>query len=216
MAIGVRVLQRTGIDPAAATASVGINLVAGVLVHVGLLFAFIAWTGRSGLGGFSLPSSTVLLLGLAIVLGVAGLALAIKKIRDFVLQPVMKAARAAAGEIAGVLRSPVRVVSLLGGAMGTTLSYVLALAACIEAFGGGLGVPQIGAAYLGASLIGNAAPTPGGLGAIEAALVAALTGFGLDAGVAVSVVLTFRLATYWLPTLPGWFTFHWMQNHDEL
>ena len=101
MAIGVRVLQRTGIDPAAATASVGINLVAGVLVHVGLLFAFIAWTGRSGLGGFSLPSSTVLLLGLAVVLGVAGLALAIKKIRDFVLQPVMKAARAAAGRDRG-------------------------------------------------------------------------------------------------------------------
>ena len=121
MALGVRVLQRTGIDPAAATASVGINQVAGVLVHVGLLFAFIAWTGRSGLGGFSLPSSTVLLLGLAVVLGVAGLALAIKKIRDFVLQPVVKAARAAAGEIAGVLRSPVRVVSLLGGAVGTTL-----------------------------------------------------------------------------------------------
>ena len=99
---------------------------------------------------------------------------------------------------------------------GTTLAYILALIAAIQAFGGGLSVPQIGAAYLGASLVGNASPTPGGLGAVEAALVAALTGFGLESGHAVSAVLTFRLATYWLPTLPGWFVFRWMQQHDEI
>jgi uncharacterized membrane protein YbhN (UPF0104 family) len=49
-----------------------------------------------------------------------------------------------------------------------------------------------------------ASPTPGGLGAIEAALVAGLTGIGLPPGPAVSAVLTYRLATYWLPVLPGW------------
>jgi undecaprenyl-diphosphatase len=216
MALGVRVLQRTGIDAAAATASVGINQIAGALVHLTLLFGFIAWTGRSGLGGFSLPDSTVLLAGLAVVLGLTGIALAIRKIRDIVLQPVLEAARAAAGEVADVIRSPVRVTALLGGAAGTTLCYVLALAASIEAFGGGLSFPQIGAAYLGASLLGNAAPTPGGLGAVEAALVAALTGFGLDNGHAVSAVLTFRLATYWIPILPGWIVFRWMQGREEI
>ena len=49
-----------------------------------------------------------------------------------------------------------------------------------------------------------ASPTPGGLGAIEAALVAGLTGIGLPPGPAVSAVLTYRLATYWLPVVPGW------------
>ena len=58
MALGMRTLQRTGLDPASATASIGINQVAGVLVHIALLFAFVTWTGRSGLGGFSLPDST--------------------------------------------------------------------------------------------------------------------------------------------------------------
>ncbi|HEX5097160.1 MAG TPA: lysylphosphatidylglycerol synthase transmembrane domain-containing protein [Acidimicrobiia bacterium] len=216
MALGIRVLQRMGIDATAATASVGINQIAGVLVHVTLLFGFIAWTGRAGLGGFSLPDSTVLLLGIAIILGLSGLALTIRRIRNLVLQPVLRTARAAGSELAGVVRNPVRVLSLLGGSAGTTLSYVVALAASIQAFGGGLSYPQIGAAYLGASLVGNAAPTPGGLGAVEAALVAALTGFGLDNGHAVSAVLTFRLATYWIPTLPGWFVFRWMQTHDEI
>ena len=90
------------------------------------------------------------------------------------------------------------------------------VSAAIEAFDGGLSVPQIGAAYLGASIVGSAAPTPGGLGAVEAALVAALTGFGMASGPAVSAVLTFRLATYWLPVAPGWFTFSWMQAREEI
>jgi undecaprenyl-diphosphatase len=39
---------------------------------------------------------------------------------------------------------------------------------------------------------------------IEAALVAGLSGAGMQAGPAVSAVLLYRLATYWLPVLPGW------------
>jgi undecaprenyl-diphosphatase len=57
---------------------------------------------------------------------------------------------------------------------------------------------------MGAAAIAAAAPTPGGLGAIEAALVAGLTGVGMQAGPAVSAVLLYRLATYWLPVAPGW------------
>ena len=216
MALGVRLLQRTGIDAAAATASVGVNTIAGVVVHLVLLFAFVSWTGKSDVGGFSLPDSTVLLAGIAVVLGITGVALLFRKIRRLVLEPVTRAARAAVSEVTGVLSSPQRVGQLLGGAAGTTLSYIVALVASVEAFGGGLTVPEIGAAYLVASLIGNAAPTPGGLGAVEAALVAALTGFGMPSGPAVSAVLTYRLATYWLPTLPGWAAFRWMQARQEI
>jgi uncharacterized membrane protein YbhN (UPF0104 family) len=32
----------------------------------------------------------------------------------------------------------------------------------------------------------------------------------------VSAVLTFRLVTYWLPMLPGWFTFQHMQRREEI
>ena len=34
-------------------------------------------------------------------------------------------------------------------------------------------------------------------------MIAALSGFGLDAPIAISAVLTFRLATFWLPIAPG-------------
>ena len=59
-----------------------------------------------------------------------------------------------------------------------------------------------------------AAVRAGRLGAIEAALVAGLTGVGLSSGAAVSAVLTYRLATYWLPVAPGWICLGFLQRGD--
>jgi uncharacterized membrane protein YbhN (UPF0104 family) len=39
---------------------------------------------------------------------------------------------------------------------------------------------------------------------------------GLGAGAAVSAVLTYRLATYWLPVLPGWYSLRLLQRGDYL
>ncbi len=86
----------------------------------------------------------------------------------------------------------------------------------MQAFGGGAGITEIGAVYPGAALIAAASPTPGGLGAIEAALVAGVTGIGLPAGPAVTTVLTYRLATYWLPVIPGWISLRILQKRDYI
>jgi undecaprenyl-diphosphatase len=95
---------------------------------------------------------------------------------------------------------------IIGGTT-ITLSYLFGLYAAVEAFGGGLAFPAVGAVYLAGSAIGQAAPTPGGLGAVEAALIAGLVSVGLDKEIAVPSVLLFRLMTFWVPILPGWGTF---------
>ena len=59
-----------------------------------------------------------------------------------------------------------------------------------------------------------AAPTPGGLGPLEAALVSLLTGVGMAAGPAFSAVLLYRLATYWLPVAPGWLSWRVLQRRE--
>ena len=82
------------------------------------------------------------------------------------------------------------------------------------ALDGDVSFAQVGAVYLGSSLIAAAAPTPGGLGAMEAALVAGFTGVGVEPGIAVAVVLTYRLATFWLPILPGWLSFQALQRRN--
>jgi undecaprenyl-diphosphatase len=93
---------------------------------------------------------------------------------------------------------------------------VAALACAAAAFDADLSFAQVGAVYLGSSLIAAAAPTPGGLGAMEAALVAGFTAIGLDGAIAVATVLSFRLATYWLPILPGWICFRALERRNYI
>ncbi|HEY8527207.1 MAG TPA: lysylphosphatidylglycerol synthase transmembrane domain-containing protein [Acidimicrobiales bacterium] len=216
LALGVRYLQRSGMDPAAATASVGLNAVGGLTVHLSLMIAFFAWTGTSGIGGFSLPDANLILAGVAAVLSVGGAILVARPLRERLVGPVVSAARSAYEALSGVASNPLRVLQLVLGSIGVTVANIAALVATIQGFGGGLSFPQIGAAYLGATALASASPTPGGLGAFEAALITALSGFGMDDGAAVSSVLSFRLVTYWLPTLPGWVAFHWMERNGEL
>jgi len=137
-------------------------------------------------------------------------------VRRRVLPPLVEQVRTAASTLADVLTDPMRVIGLLGGSMEITSGYILSLTAAVAAFGGGISFPEIGAAYLVAAALGSAAPTPGGLGAIEGALVFALTGYGMPESSAVPAVLTFRLVTHWLPMLPGWFMFQLMQRREEL
>jgi uncharacterized membrane protein YbhN (UPF0104 family)/tRNA A-37 threonylcarbamoyl transferase component Bud32 len=216
MALAGRFLQRNGLTASEAGASVALNTVAGVVTHMLLMVGFFAWSGGAEVGGVSLPSLGTILLVAGIAVVLIALAIAIRPVRRRLVEPVVEGLRRAAGYTSRVLRSPVRVAALLGGSTFITLSYLVAAVVAVEAFGGGLGVAEIGAAYLGAAAIANIAPTPGGLGALEAGMIAALSGFGLDGGIAISSVLTFRLATYWLPILPGWLTFMWMERHGEI
>ena len=116
--------------------------------------------------------------------------------------------------LAAVIRSPGKIALLLGGSAVITLSYVLAIYFATVAFGGDLNLAQVGAAYLAGSAIAAVAPTPGGLGALEAAVIAGLVGAGMPSTEAVPAVFLFRLATYWLPILPGWIAFNHLRRAD--
>ena len=65
-----------------------------------------------------------------------------------------------------------------------------------------------------AAVLAAASPTPGRLGAMETATIAGLMGIGVSSGLAVSAVLLYRLATYWLPVPPGWLSWRLLQRMD--
>jgi undecaprenyl-diphosphatase len=216
LAVGIRFLQRAGVDTAAAGAAVGLNALVGLVVHLSLMAAFIAWAGTRG-PGFSLPDTNIWLVVIAIGGAASGLVVGlVPALRRRVLPPLLGYLRTAGSSLADVVTDPLRVLALLGGALGITFAFILTLMASVTAFGSGVSFPEIGAAYLIAAAIGSATPTPGGLGAVEAALVAALSGYGMADSAAVSSVLTFRLATYWVPMIPGWIMFQQMQRNEEL
>jgi len=216
MALGVRFLQKAGFTTPAASSAVGLNALGSIVVHVVLLFAFVSWTGQTGVGSFDLPDTSTALVVIAIVLALCGLLLLIAPIRHRVIGPVVKILKSAGKQFGSVFKSPLRVLALFGGSALITFAYAATLGFSVEAFGGGLSIPEICTAFMVAVTIATIAPTPGGLGALEATMIAALAGFGMDHGPAVGAVLTFRLATFWLPILPGWYTFAWMQRNGEL
>ena len=204
MALNARYLQKSGVDTSSGVAAVGVNSLVGAIVHLVLIVVFFTWAGRGLAKAFKLPSTSKLLLILAVVMAVAGIVLATRPGRRFAAGKLIPGLRSAAASLKRVAQNPGKMIMLFGGSALITLAYIGALAASVQAFGGGPGVILIGAVYLAAAAIAAAAPSPGGLGAIEAALVAGLTGVGMHAGPAVSAVLLYRLATYWLPVAPGW------------
>ena len=186
MALNVRYLQKAGVPSTTAVTGMGLNVLAGGVVHIVLLFVFFAWAGRSGSTGFSLPSSSKLLVAIAVLLAVLGIVLATRRGRHVLRTQVWRALKQSLASIGTIARSPRRLLALFGGSLGVTLAYIAALTCAANAFDAGVSFAQVGAVYLGASLLAAAAPTPGGLGAMEAALVAGFTAIGMDGGVAVA------------------------------
>ncbi|HUW03891.1 MAG TPA: flippase-like domain-containing protein [Acidimicrobiales bacterium] len=215
-ALTTRFLERVGVGAAESGASVAVNAVGGFVVHIVMMVGFFVWAGNADFGGFSLPDSSTLLLVVAVLFACVGLLLLVGPVRRRIFVPALSGLRTALGQVGRVFQDPTRVLGLFGGSAGITITYLIGITASIQAFGGGLSFAQIGAAYLGAVTIATVSPTPGGLGALESAMIAGFTGFGLDAAEAVSATLTFRLATFWLPILPGWLALGWMQRNSEL
>ena len=163
-----------------------------------------------------MPSGSKILLILAVVAAAGGALFLTRWGRKTVFARWRRGLRSAGTNLAQVAKSPAKLAMLFGGSAGVTLAYIGALTMAVNAFDGGIPIAKIGAVYLAASALAAATPTPGGLGAIEAALVAGLTGVGMASGPAVSTVLTYRLATYWLPILPGWLAWWYLQRKDYL
>ena len=214
MALNLRFLQKAGIEPAVGVTAIGLNVVAGAIVHIVLLFVFVAWAGQSDTSSFKIPSDSKVLVAIAVVLAVIGIAIATRWGRRILRTHVLGFLKRSWASVLVLARSPGKLAALFGGSTLVTLAYIAALAAAIRAFDGGVSFAQVGAVYLGASIVSAAAPTPGGLGALEAALVAGFTGVGMEPGVAVAAVLSYRLATYWFPILPGWLSFHHLEGHN--
>jgi glycosyltransferase 2 family protein len=212
--LNLRFMQKAGANTAEAASRWGVNAAVGGVVHISLATVFILWAGRDGAFDFSLPEMP-LLVGLAVVLVGAGVVFLLPYGRRKLLGPVRRVVKHAREGVVGIAHQPARLALMFLGGTLVVLGYLFALYAAVRAFGGTTHFAAVGAVYLAGSAIGQAAPTPGGLGAVEAILIAGLVGAGLDKEIAVPAVLLFRLCTFWIPILPGWASFSSL-GHREM
>jgi uncharacterized protein (TIRG00374 family) len=205
IAINVRYLQKSGLHPALAAASVGVSGVMTFIVHILLLLGFGIAAGTAADFTFDPPRIAVIIVAAVAVLALA--LLAIPRVRREISRRVRPLIREVVPRLVTVAQRPAKLAEGIGGILLLNLSYIAVLYSSVAAFGGSMSVALVAVVYLAGATIGQAAPTPGGLGAVEAALAAGLTAAGLDAGTAVSAVLLYRLITFWLPTVPGYWAF---------
>lgn len=113
---------------------------------------------------------------------------------------------AAPASMASGIRTAIRLVrdrevGLLGAVAWWTFDMAT-LWAAFHAFGEAPPWPVVMLGYF-VGLVANTLPVPGGIGGVEGGMIGAFAALGVNAGLAVVAVLTYRAFSFWLPTIPG-------------
>ncbi|MGW1228653.1 lysylphosphatidylglycerol synthase domain-containing protein [Streptomyces sp. NPDC001478] len=219
VALNTRFLQRSGVRPGLAVASVGASQLFGLGCHIVLLAAFGYLTGTEKTPSSLTPSRTVI-AGLLTVAVLVLVVTAIPFLRKFVVTRVRSLFAGVVPRMLDVVQRPQKLLTGIGGMLLLTGVFVMCLDASVRAFSGPdtphLSYASIAVVFLAGNALGSAAPTPGGMGAVEGALTLGLIAVGLPKEVAAPAVLLFRLMTLWLPVLPGWLCFNHLTRKGEL
>lgn len=217
VALNTRFLQRAGVRPGLAVASVGASQLFGLGCHILMLLAFGYLTGTEKTPSLS-PSRTVI-AGLLTVAVLVLVMTSIPFLRKFVVTRVRSLFAGVVPRMLDVLQRPQKLVTGIGGMLLLTGCFVMCLDASIRAFGNedvSISIASVAVVFLAGNALGSAAPTPGGVGAVEATLTVGLIAVGLPKEVAAPAVLLFRLLTLWLPVLPGWLAFNQLSRKGAL
>ena len=217
VALNTRFLQRAGVRPGLAVASVGASQLFGLGCHILMLLAFGYLTGTEKTPSLS-PSRTVIggLLTVAVLVLVVT---SVPFLRKFVVTRVRSLFAGVVPRMLDVLQRPQKLVTGIGGMLLLTACFVMCLDASIRAFGDestSVSIASVAVVFLAGNALGSAAPTPGGVGAVEATLTVGLIAVGLPKEVAAPAVLLYRLLTLWLPVLPGWLAFNHLTRKAAL
>ncbi|MBN0047911.1 flippase-like domain-containing protein [Streptomyces actuosus] len=217
VALNTRYLQRSGVRPGLAVASVGASQLAGLGAHILMLLAFGYLTGTEKTPSLS-PSRTVI-AGLLTVAVLVLVVTSVPFLRKFVVTRVRSLFAGVVPRMLDVLQRPQKLLTGIGGILLLTVCFVMCLDASIRAFGSEsttLSIASVAVVFLAGNALGSAAPTPGGVGAVEATLTVGLIAVGLPKEVAAPAVLLYRLLTLWLPVLPGWLAFNHLTRKGAL
>jgi uncharacterized protein (TIRG00374 family) len=215
LAMNIRFFQQVGVPPTAAVSVAAIDSVAGFVVQV-LLLLLIAVSGLATLdlsleGLESSGLARLMLLGLIMVLIAALVGVAMRRTRRMI--------RARLSELRGsfrTLQSPSRLAQLFGGNLTAQLIAAGVLGVCLRSFGHHVPFAELLLINTLVSLLAGVLPVPGGIGVCEAATTAGLIAVGVPDGTALATALSYRVITFYLPPIWGWFAVRRLQREGYL
>jgi uncharacterized membrane protein YbhN (UPF0104 family) len=199
-------LHKQGVPVASGGSAMVLSTGVGGAIQMAL-FLIAAGITATTVDTSSNSSNNTSLWVIALVAAAIGIVLFVPKIRGKVVPAVTRAA----SDIWAVLRNPKKAMQLFGGDLAGNLIYPAILGVCLLCFHQRLDFAQLVCVQIGAGMVGNVAPVPGGIGVTEAALTAGLTTFGIPAAPALATVLVFRGITFAIPPFFGFFTLRWLR-----
>ncbi|ORT56309.1 YbhN family protein [Frankia sp. KB5] len=221
IAIHLRFLERRGMTRPAALAAITSIKVAGGVAHLGGIVLVAGTLSDSGIGAAVANPLRSTVQGLGPGPFVLGCGAVCALVTGTVAHPRIRskarpAVRAFDTHLKILARSPCRALLLLLSQTGTRFFQILALACTVWAFGTSMTLLSVAAVYLIGSMVAGAAPTAGGIGAIEPALAFGLAAAGGTAASMFTAVLVYRLISFWLPVLPGILMLAWLRRTGDL
>jgi uncharacterized membrane protein YbhN (UPF0104 family)/tRNA A-37 threonylcarbamoyl transferase component Bud32 len=219
VAINIRFFQRHGLKAGSAIAIGALDGFFQFAVEIVLLLSILLLTPVSldlqldaGVSG-KLTSlvAIVAVVGLAAVLTVFLVAKWRRLIVGWIRRLMGEALQAVRG--LGSLR---RLSLLIGGNLASQLLFALALQTFVRSLGYHVGLAELVVINISVSLLSGIMPIPGGIGVVEGGLIFGLTHAGVPDEVAFAAVLLYRLATFYLPPVWGFFALRWLERNRYL
>jgi glycosyltransferase 2 family protein len=220
MTVFIRFFQRQGLTGAAAVTAGAIDSVTGNVLQAFLVLVLVLFTSADISLDLTAPDSDTLpllwiILGIAVAVAVAVVVVLVGRLRRAIVDrlrtwwPQVKASLAA-------LRASNKLLLLIGGNLATEVLFAGALGLMARGFGYHIPLAELIVINSGTSLFSSFIPVPGGIGVVEFALEVGLTSAGMTPSSAAATILLYRLATFYLPPVWGFFAFRWLQRNRYL
>lgn len=213
-AIGVNFgyLKRFGHNNVQAGTIVGLNNLLGFVGNSIIILVVLLLSGVSLPADSSIKGSWLYLLILipGVILGIY---LALNKKRRTKLLKSFKNIKTL---LLAYADNPIILLKALLSSMTLTIFHMLSLMCSMYAIGGSVSLAVVVLVFSLGVGAGASVPTPGGLGGLEAGMVAGFIAFGMPANTALAGVLLYRLISFWIPLLIGALAFVYAQSHGYI
>jgi uncharacterized membrane protein YbhN (UPF0104 family) len=218
MAVNIRFFQRQGLSAPTAVASGVIDSFASTVVQAILLGTLLLFSESSIELDVSLPGGglrTLLWILLAALVLCVVLVFVLRRFREAISERVRRWWPDVRAAIVA-LRASHKLALLLLGNLATEVLFATALGLFARGFGGHIDLAELLVINMSVSLLSSFIPIPGGIGVAEFGLAIGLTSLGMNSETAISAVLLYRIATYYLPPAWGFPAMLWLQRNRYL
>ncbi|MBO1418376.1 lysylphosphatidylglycerol synthase transmembrane domain-containing protein, partial [Streptomyces sp. FH025] len=216
IALNTRLLQQANIPTAQALSSVGVGQLIGLVLHLLQLGAFVYLLDVQP-GGSELEALPAVVGGLAVAAVLLAVVWAIPPARQWLAARLRPLTAEVLPRLLDLLRNPGRLSVGVAGQLLVSLCLIACLYCCVRAIGREPSFASMAVVFLVGNAAGNAAPTPGGAGAVDTFLVGLMQQTAsMEKGGALAAVALFRLLTLILPVLPGWAAMAWLQRRKAI